>query len=93
MKGVLWKILFLCVANSARSQIAEGVARRALNDRAEDICAGSKPSFIHLLAIEVLREIGIDASVQYSKSVNRLFRLKILITLLHFVQKRFAQFT
>jgi arsenate reductase len=62
-------ILFLCVANSARSQMAEGLAR---NMFAADVLvqsAGSMPSSVNPYAIEVMREIGIDLSSQYSKSV------------------------
>lgn len=66
------KILFMCVANSARSQLAEGVARNLFGDRAEIQSAGSKPSKINPFAVQALREIGIDASKQYSKSVDDL---------------------
>lgn len=64
------RILFLCVHNSARSQLAEGILRALAGDRVEVFSAGSEPSFVHPLAIKVLRERGIDASQQRSKSVT-----------------------
>lgn len=64
------KVLFLCVANSARSQMAEGLAKRILGSDAEVYSAGSKPSKLNPLAVEALKEIGIDISKQYSKSVD-----------------------
>jgi arsenate reductase len=63
------KILFLCVANSARSQMAEGLTRNMLGDKAIVQSAGSKPSRVNPLAIQVLKEIGIDISGHRSKSV------------------------
>jgi len=63
-------ILFLCVANSARSQMAEGLARRRFGDRVRVQSAGSKPSRVNPYAIEVMREIGVDLSRHGSKSVD-----------------------
>lgn len=63
------RILFLCVANSARSQMAEGLARAILGDRAQVQSAGSSPAFVHPGAITALAELGIDISGQRSKSV------------------------
>lgn len=61
-------ILFLCVANSARSQLGEGLARRLFRGfRIQS--AGSRPSRVNPYAIEALAELGIDASAQQSKSV------------------------
>lgn len=63
------KILFLCVANSARSQVAEGLARAMLGSEAIVASAGSEPSGrVHPMALEVLRELGIDATGAASKS-------------------------
>jgi arsenate reductase len=64
------RILFLCVANSARSQMAEGLARRLLGPEIEVMSAGSRPSRVNPLAIEAMAEIGIDISAQRSKSVD-----------------------
>src|SRR5262245_18671150 len=63
-------ILFLCVANSARSQIAEGLARARLGDRATVQSAGSRPSRVNPCAIEVMHEIWIDLAGHRSKSVD-----------------------
>ena len=61
--------LFLCVANSARSQMAEGLARTRFGDRVRVASAGSSPAVVHPLAIAALDELGIDISGQLSKSV------------------------
>ncbi len=63
------KILFLCVANSGRSQMAEGIAKSLWGDQALIQSAGSKPSTVNPFSIKALAEIGIDISGQYSKSV------------------------
>ena len=55
-------ILFLCVANSARSQMAEGIARALVGDRLRVQSAGSAPSRLNPLAVRALEEIGIDIS-------------------------------
>ena len=65
------RILFLCVANSARSQMAEGLARQLLHP-SEVLSAGSRPSRVNPYAIEAMREIGIDISGHRSKSVNEI---------------------
>jgi arsenate reductase len=64
------RILFLCVANSARSQMAEGLARSLLGTSVEVSSAGSAPSTVNPYAIEAMAEIGIDISGQASKSVD-----------------------
>ncbi len=63
-------LLFLCVANSARSQMAEGLARARFGSRARVASAGSSPTAVHPLAIAALGEIGIDISGQQSTSVE-----------------------
>ncbi len=63
-------LLFLCVANSARSQMAEGLARALFGDRATVQSAGSAPSQVNPYAIEVMGELGIDLSTHRSKSVQ-----------------------
>lgn len=62
-------ILFLCVANSARSQMAEGLARKLFGSRIAVQSAGSEPSTVNPYAIEVMREVGVDLSAHRSKSV------------------------
>jgi len=63
------RLLFLCVANSARSQMAEGLARR-LFPGFQVQSAGSRPSSVNPRAVEALAEWGIDASGHRSKSVQ-----------------------
>lgn len=64
------RILFLCVANSARSQMAEGLARHILSKHIEVISAGSQPAVVNPYAIEAMGEIGIDITGHRSKSVD-----------------------
>lgn len=64
------KILFLCVANSARSQMAEGLARKYLGSENTIQSAGSQATEVNPLAIEVMKELEIDISHQKSKSVE-----------------------
>ena len=63
-------ILFLCVANSARSQMAEGIARSLAPAGVTISSAGSKPSRVNPLAIKALDEISIDLRGHFSKSVD-----------------------
>ena len=64
-------ILFLCVANSARSQMAEGLARLMFPGlRIQS--AGSRPGRVNPYALEVLAEVGIDATSHTSKSVQEI---------------------
>ena len=64
------KILFLCTGNSARSQMAEGLMRHLRGNEFEVFSAGSEPKGIHPLAVEVMKEIGIDISRQRSKHLD-----------------------
>lgn len=66
------KILFMCVANSARSQLAEGLARHILTPIFEIKSAGSYPATLNSYAVKVMQEIGLDISDHYSKSVKEL---------------------
>ena len=76
-------ILVLCTGNSARSQMAEGLLRRAAGDRFEIFSAGTRPSSLRAEATAVMAEIGIDISGQRSKSVDefigRPFRFVITV--------------
>lgn len=62
-------LLFLCVANSARSQLAEGIARALAPAGVTVWSAGSRPTHVRPEAVAVLREIGIDISQHRSKAV------------------------
>lgn len=63
-------VLFLCVANSARSQLAEGLARKLFSKDIRVLSAGSRPTEVNPLAIKVMQEIGIDIINHKSKSVD-----------------------
>jgi arsenate reductase len=63
-------ILFLCVANSARSQMAEGIARSLVPPGVKIWSAGSRPTSVRPEAVAVLKEIGIDISQYRSKAVT-----------------------
>jgi arsenate reductase len=69
---ILPSVLFLCTGNSCRSQMAEGWLRHVAGDRFHACSAGLQPSIVHPLAIEAMREIGIDISGQRSKDVASL---------------------
>ncbi len=63
-------VLFLCVANSARSQMAEALARRRFGGAVRVWSAGSAPSRVNPYAIAALAELGIDATGHTSKHVD-----------------------
>jgi len=64
-------ILFVCVENAGRSQMAEGFFNKYAPKGYEGISAGTKPvSQVNPIAIEVMREVGIDISNQKSKEVT-----------------------
>jgi arsenate reductase len=65
-------VLFLCVANSARSQLAEGIARSLAPDGVTVWSAGSQPTRVRPEAIAALAEIGLDISHHRSKSVSEI---------------------
>ena len=62
-------ILFLCVRNSARSQMAEGLARALAPRGYRFVSAGSDPGTLNPLAVEVLAEEGIDISAYRAKGL------------------------
>jgi len=64
------KVLFLCTGNSARSQMAEGFLRRMAGDRLEVFSAGTHPTGLNALAVQVMKEAGIDIADQRSKHVQ-----------------------
>ena len=61
------KVLFICTANAARSQMAEGLLRAKYGDRYEAFSAGTRQSSVSPRAIVVMQEIGIDISRHRSK--------------------------
>jgi arsenate reductase len=64
------RVLILCTANSARSQMGEGILRHLAGDSIEVVSAGTRPASVHPLAIEAMREVELDISGQRSKSVE-----------------------
>ena len=62
-------IVFLCLANSVRSQMAEGLARKILGKKVQIQSAGAVASRVHPIAIQIMSEIEIDISGQHSKSL------------------------
>ncbi len=77
------KIMFLCTANSCRSQMAEGFAREYGKGLVEVYSAGLMAAGVHIRAISVMSEIGIDIFRQKSKEIDQklLQQMDIIITL------------
>jgi len=67
------RVLFVCVENSCRSQIAEAFARIHGGENVEAFSAGSRPSGkVNPKAIEIMKEIGYDLSTHESKSLDEI---------------------
>jgi arsenate reductase len=64
------RVLFLCTHNSSRSQMAEGLLRYYGGNRFEAFSAGTSPSRVHPIAVEVMEERGIDLKGHRSKSID-----------------------
>ncbi len=64
------RVLFLCVHNSSRSQIAEGFAHALAPAEVVVLSAGTEPRGVHPYAIEVMAEVGIDLAPQSSKHLD-----------------------
>lgn len=65
-------VVFLCVANSARSQLAEGIARKLAPPGVTVLSAGSEPWRVHPMALRVLGEAGVDTARLRSKGVDEI---------------------
>jgi len=66
------RVLILCTGNSCRSQMGEGIWNALGDGKWVAYSAGSSPSgFVHPLAIEVMREVGIDISANRSKYIDK----------------------
>ncbi|HOP87015.1 MAG TPA: arsenate reductase ArsC [Syntrophorhabdaceae bacterium] len=68
------KVLFVCVHNSARSQMAEAFLKHMASDRFEVKSAGLEPGELNPLAVDVMKEVGIDISKNTTKSVFDLYK-------------------
>jgi arsenate reductase len=72
------RVLFVCVHNSARSQMAEALLNQIAGDRYIAQSAGLEPGTLNPLAVEVMHEIGIDISQNKTKDVFDFFKKGIL---------------
>jgi arsenate reductase (thioredoxin) len=68
------KVLFICIHNSARSQMAEAFLNEICGDYFEAHSAGLEPGSLNLLAVEAMREIGTDISHNQTQSVFDVFK-------------------
>jgi len=68
------KVLFICVHNSARSQMAAALLNKRCSELFEAESAGLEPGRLNPLAVEVLREIGIDISKNETRAVFDVFK-------------------
>jgi arsenate reductase (thioredoxin) len=68
------KVLFVCIHNSARSQMAEAFLNEMYGDRFEAESAGLEPGTLNPLAVAVMNEVGIDISRNKTKSVYDFFK-------------------
>ncbi|HKJ15537.1 MAG TPA: arsenate reductase ArsC [Desulfobulbales bacterium] len=65
------RVLFLCTANAARSQMAAGIVKHDFGDRIETYSAGTNPKGVSRLAVMVLDELGIDISEETSDPLDK----------------------
>lgn len=65
------RVLILCTANSARSQMAEGILRWLDGAHYDVFSAGSRETSVNPFAVQAMREIGVDISSQFSKTFER----------------------
>jgi arsenate reductase (thioredoxin) len=71
-------VLILCTGNSCRSHLAEGILRSVAGDILDVASAGSKPAgYVHPMAVEAMREIGIDLSSHRSKHMNEFLQAQV----------------
>lgn len=71
-------VLILCTGNSCRSHLAEGLLRAAAGDILNVESAGSKPAgYVHPLAIQAMKEIGLDISGHHSKHTSEFLQQKV----------------
>jgi len=68
------KLLFVCVHNSARSQMAEAFLNNLAGDRFDAESAGLEKGTLNPLAVEAMREVGIDISANQTKSVFDVYK-------------------
>jgi arsenate reductase len=71
------KVIFICTGNSCRSQMAEGLLRSMAGDQYDVFSAGSHPSRVNPMAIEIMKEAGIDISNHTSDPIGDYLNLGI----------------
>jgi len=83
------RVLFICTANAARSQMAEGLMRSKYGKRFDVFSAGTRPTRVSARAIQVMNEIGIDISHHRSKTLDEISGMKfdLAVTLCDNVHK------
>jgi arsenate reductase len=83
------RVLFICTANAARSQMAEGLMRLKYGKRFDVFSAGTRPTRVSARAIQVMNEIGIDISHHRSKTLDEISGMKfdLAVTLCDNVHK------
>jgi ArsR family transcriptional regulator, arsenate/arsenite/antimonite-responsive transcriptional repressor / arsenate reductase (thioredoxin) len=76
------RLLFVCTGNSARSQLAEAIARKLARGSVEVLSAGPQPTVVHPVALRVLKELGIPAEGLRSKGIEEMRgRFEFVVTL------------
>lgn len=68
------KVLFVCIHNSARSQMAEAFLNQIAGERFEAQSAGFEPGTLNPLAVEVMKVMGVDISANPTKSVFEFYK-------------------
>lgn len=88
--GNAFKVMFVCTGNSARSQMAEGLARHFGQGRVEAYSAGMEPSRLNPFAVAVMQEKAIDISHQRSKLFDEGLarRMDVVVTVCGNADKR-----
>jgi arsenate reductase len=86
------KVMFICTANSCRSQMAEGFAREFGRGVIEVYSAGIMSAGVHRRAAEVMQELGIDISDQKSKEIDigLMQRMDLVVTLCDYADRMCA---
>lgn len=74
------RVLFLCVHNSARSQMAEAFLKKYAGDRFEVMSAGLEPGKLNPVAVDAMNEVGIDISQNSTKSVFDLYKQNLMFS-------------
>lgn len=85
-------VVFLCTANSARSQIAEGWLRYLSDGQAITYSAGTHPQSLHPLAALAMREVGIEIGHQQAKPVSELLatRPDVIVTVCDIAREEYS---